>query len=171
IPRKSKKTHPIHQQNDQGSNIKQAVSKEIDLWGIKKDGTQFSMNIGLTTNNLNGKPVTVAFLRDNVKRNGDFSLLEKSNAILTEVNRKYSTLIGNLQGIAFRCWNDRDWTMEYISGGCQHITGYSPQEYLQGEVRFGKVILPDDRDRVWNDIQNAIAEKHPFDLAYRIRDN
>lgn len=100
----------------------------------------------------------------------NLSLFNKSNAILTEVNRKYSALISNLQGIVYRCRNDRDWTMEYISEACLSITGHSPQAFLEGKIRWGWLIEPEDRGLVWNDIQKAITEKRPFDLSFRIRD-
>ena len=72
------------------------------------------------------------------------SILDKSNAILTEVNRKYSTLIGNLQGIVFRCQYDSAYTMEFISEGCLSITGHNPQAFLKREINFAEIIGPDD---------------------------
>lgn len=98
------------------------------------------------------------------------SLLDKSNAILTEVNRKYRSLIKNLQGIVFRCQNNPAYTMEFISEGCLAITGHTPQAFLKGEVCFGDIIEPDDNEMLWNEVQKAIVEKRPFELAYRIRD-
>lgn len=64
--------------------------------------------------------------------------------------RRLQTLIGNLPGIAYRCRNDRDWTMEFISEGCRELTGYTADELVESRVRsFVELIHPDDRDRVW----------------------
>jgi PAS domain S-box-containing protein len=170
IPQKSRKAHKIHWHNYNERPKKCTVGEHNDLCGIKKDGTVFPMDISLNPNYFEGKPITIAFLRDATQREKYISDIKTTNNVLTEVNRKYGTLVDNLQGIVFRSQNDRNWTTEYINEGCKFITGYSPQEFLEGKVHYGKIIVPDDRDKVWNDIQKAIAKKRPFDLAYRIQD-
>lgn len=99
----------------------------------------------------------------------DLALLKRSNELLTETNQRYSTLVENLNGIVFRCQNNRDWTMEYISKTCLPITGHTPQEFLEGKVHLGQIILPEDRERVWSEVSKAKAEKSSFDLVYRIQ--
>lgn len=55
---------------------------------------------------------------------------ERNRKMLEEREREYRTLVNNLPGFAYRCANDRDWTMLYISEGCTEVTGYSPEELL-----------------------------------------
>ena len=43
---------------------------------------------------------------------------------LRENERRLATLLSNLPGMAYRCKNDRDWTMKFVSGGCEALTGY-----------------------------------------------
>jgi len=43
---------------------------------------------------------------------------------LRESQRQMATLMGNLPGMVFRCKNDPDWTMEFISEGCYSLTGF-----------------------------------------------
>src|SRR5665811_2572834 len=40
-----------------------------------------------------------------------------------ENERRLSTLMSNLQGMVYRCQNDRDWTMEFVSVGCRDLPG------------------------------------------------
>ena len=99
----------------------------------------------------------------------DVTDLKKAMNELYESNRKFSTLIDNLPGIVYRCKNDRNWSMKFISDGCYAITGYKPEQfYNSDEVSWGKIILPQDRDRVWGAIRRATLKKMPYGISYRI---
>jgi PAS domain S-box-containing protein len=89
---------------------------------------------------------------------------------LRESERKLTTLMGNLPGMAYRCRNDARWTMEFVSQGCRPLTGYRADQ-LVGETAtaFVDLIHPDDRDRVRHSVQEAIAQSRPFTMEYRIR--
>ncbi|MGV7222211.1 MAG: PAS domain S-box protein [Nitrospinales bacterium] len=79
-------------------------------------------------------------------------------------------LISNLPGMVYRCHNDRDWTFEYASDACENLTGYKASYFVNRTKSFTEVIHPDDRDYVWNTIQQALKNRDPFQLKYRIRD-
>ncbi len=170
IPKNYRKSLKLHRQNYNEQPKSRVGDKEIELWGLKKNGTEFPMDISLTLNTFETEPVTVAFLKDTTKRKNKAMLLAESNASLIESNRKYSMLIGNLKGIVFRCHNNRDFTMKFISDGCLSVTGHSPDDFLEGRVQYGKIILPEDKEKVWNNIQQALSEKEHFDIVYRILD-
>ncbi len=88
---------------------------------------------------------------------------------LEERQRALMTLLGNLPGMAYRCRNDRDWTMEFISEGSYPLTGYSPDDLIGNKViSYGDVIHPDDRDMVWESVQAGLKEKEHFQMNYRI---
>jgi len=170
LPEKFKKKHNIHRKKYVKKPETRTMGLGLDLWGLKKNGTEFPLDISLSPTTLQGKSVTVAFIKDATSRMMDLTAIQQTNAILKESNRKMGTLISNLQGIVYRCKNDRDWTMEYISEGCEHITGYSPQEFLEGKVHFSHITFKEDQEEVWKETQKALAEKTPFSLTYRIRD-
>jgi PAS domain S-box-containing protein len=73
--------------------------------------------------------------------------------------------------MVYRCRNDRDWTLEFVSPSCQILTGYSPERFVESrQVSYGRdVILPEDRERVWQDVQQALKVRMPFQLSYRIQ--
>ena len=75
---------------------------------------------------------------------------------LQERERELSTLMDNLPGIAYRCENDRNWTMRFISQGCLKITGYQPEELIDNaEISYASLIHPDDLQQVWTRNSNS----------------
>lgn len=87
-----------------------------------------------------------------------------------ESERKYSVLLSNLPGMAFRCKNDEDWTMELVSSGCFALTGYQPDELLfNNPVNYASIILEEDRDMVWKTIQKGLSPEKNYEITYRIR--
>ncbi|MFB6269581.1 MAG: response regulator [Halobacterium sp.] len=94
----------------------------------------------------------------------------RSERALAERNRRLETLISNLPGIVYRCENDPDWPMEFVSGECERLTGYTADALESGDVVWGDdVIHPEDRDRMWVAVQDALDDREPFEVTYRIR--
>ncbi|MFA9517427.1 PAS domain S-box protein [Halopenitus sp. H-Gu1] len=87
-----------------------------------------------------------------------------------ESQRRFRTLLSNLPGMVYRCGYEQGWPMEFVSGGSIELTGYDPSELVDGDVVYGAdVIHPDDRDHVWNSVQEAVESGDPFRIEYRIR--
>lgn len=170
LPKKFEKKHKTHRKEYIKKPQHRAMGIGLDLWGLKRDGSEFPLDISLSPSAVNGKSVTVAFIKDATSRMMDMTALQETNAILQESNRKLGTLIGNLHGIVYRCRNDRDFTMDYISDGCLHITGYSSREFLTREINFPQITFKEDREQLWRATQKALKEKKPYSLAYRIKD-
>ena len=88
---------------------------------------------------------------------------------LKESQRRLTTLISNLLGIAYRCKNDPDWTMEFISNGCYSLTGYMAEEIIgNARLSYNQIIHPEDRKSVLDIIHNALENKKSYQLSYRI---
>ncbi len=100
---------------------------------------------------------------------GDTTDWKKAHDKLQESRRRLATLMSNLPGMAYRCRNDRDWSMEFVSDGCRSLTGYAPNDLIRGIPTYNELIHKDDRDPVWSSVQEALADRRPFELSYRIR--
>jgi len=88
---------------------------------------------------------------------------------LRESERRVTTLMANVPGMVYRCRNDRDWSMEFGSDGCRELTGYAPDELtLDGRITYASLIHSEDRERIWNEVQEAVAGRKLFRLSYRI---
>lgn len=89
---------------------------------------------------------------------------------LAESERKLSTLFDNLPGMAYRCRNDEHWTMTFVSDGCLAVTGYQPADLMDNRTAsYASLIHPDDRSCVYQRIREALDQRTPFQLEYRIR--
>jgi hypothetical protein len=100
---------------------------------------------------------------------GNISELSERENELYENHRKLQTLMKNLPGMAYRCSNERGWPMEFISEGCTQLTGYKPEEIVQGKVMYEDLIHPEDRHYVWEAVQQALQQNKPFRISYRIK--
>lgn len=95
--------------------------------------------------------------------------LNKAFREVKESQRRLATLMGNLPGMAYRCINDKNWTMEFVSEGAKGLTGYDPDDLIESKViSYNQVIHADDRDRVWSTVQESLAARRPFQMTYRI---
>ena len=85
-----------------------------------------------------------------------------------ENTQRLINLIENIPGIAYSCHNDINRTMTFISEGCYELTGYKPDDFIKN-LSFADIIIKEDRDKVWNEVQNAVKKKEKFVISYRIR--
>ena len=96
--------------------------------------------------------------------------IELSRQALREKERMLTTLMSNLDGMVYRCRNDEHWTMEFVSNGCYHLTGYRPEELLHNShLSYKELEHPEDRARVREEITAALLENRRFFVEYRIQ--
>ena len=89
---------------------------------------------------------------------------------LRESQRSHATLLSNLPGLVYRCLNDRYWTMEFVSQGCYELTGYRSDSLINNrDLAYADLILEEDQEYVWTEIQKALKESRHFEIDYRIR--
>ncbi len=85
------------------------------------------------------------------------------------LQRVLDTLVNNLEGMAYRCLLDRNWTMRFVSQGCLRLTGYVASALLDNQdTSWEQLTHPDDRLRVRQEITAAIAQGQRFTVHYAI---
>jgi PAS domain S-box-containing protein len=138
-------------------------TKSVNFSFVSPDGRSFYFDSRIVPETVEGGVVSVLSITR------DITELNKTENELRESERRLSTLLSNLPGMAYRCGNDQDWTMEFVSDGCQTLTGYAAADLVGNHVTsYNLLIHPDDRERIWTAIQNAVRQKAPFQLKYRI---
>ncbi|MFW5452152.1 EAL and GGDEF domain-containing protein [Thioalkalivibrio sulfidiphilus] len=77
-------------------------------------------------------------------------------------------VLGTIDGFVYRCKNDPDWTLVYLAGNLEELIGYRPEEFLDPTVTLASKTHPDDRERIWLEVQECLNAKRPYSLSYRM---
>lgn len=150
-------------------NYERLLSGEIDSYTmdkrfIKPDGSDVWVHVIVTSLAPSPQhPLHHVILARDVTESKN---IEKK---LLESERSKSVLLSHLQGMAYRCNYDRDWTMQFVSSGCFELTGYAPEALIGNkEMSFNEVITPEYRESLWEQWAEVIAARVPFRREYEI---
>ncbi len=139
-----------------GGNLKD------DGFHRRKNGTLFPIEYTTSLVNLGGRELILGI---------DLDVTERQRAYehLAESERRFATLLSNTPALVYRCSNEPDWPMEFLSDYAEELTGYPVQDLVTGGISFADLILEEERERVWNAVQAAVARRETFRLEYPIR--
>lgn len=89
--------------------------------------------------------------------------------IKEEAEKKLASVVKNVPGAIYRCANDANWTMNFISDSIKDITGYPASDFINNKVRsYASVIHPDDRKMVEEAVQEGVKNNRAYEMTYRI---
>ena len=82
---------------------------------------------------------------------------------------RYQALVANIPGAVYRCANDPEWTMEFISDQIEVISGYPASDFIHNAVRsYPSIISHDDVFRVVESVNKGLKAAKPYLINYRI---
>jgi diguanylate cyclase (GGDEF)-like protein/PAS domain S-box-containing protein len=138
--------------------------KSIEILMRHKDGSW--RNVEATISNRLADPSVNAV----VINWRDITESKETEKALRESQRRYATLLANEPTFVYRCLNEPAWPMEFASAYALELTGYSPKDLLvSGTVKYGDLIVEEDRVRVREEVQTGLRERRRFKLRYSIR--
>ena len=153
--------HHLHAFGQSGVTSRK-MGKLGTVMGLRSNGEEFPIEAAISHISVENRKYYTVILRDITDR-------KRTEEAHQESQRQLTTLIGNLPGFVYRCRNDRNWTMLYISEGVSDLTGYSAKEYLVHQlISYGGNTHSSDRERVWQEAQAALAQHRPYETTYRI---
>ncbi|MBS3765938.1 PAS domain S-box protein, partial [Candidatus Bipolaricaulota bacterium] len=85
----------------------------------RKDGTEYWTEVVVTPLEHEGEQANLSINRDITER-------KKALSKLQQKEKEMSVLFSNLPGMAYKCENNKDWTMRFVSQGAEELTGHPP---------------------------------------------
>jgi diguanylate cyclase (GGDEF)-like protein/PAS domain S-box-containing protein len=99
----------------------------------------------------------------------DITERKEAEEELGESRRRLSALLSNVSAYLYRCRNEPAWPNEFVSDYAFELTGHTPKELTDGSVMFADLIVEEDRERVWEEVQAGLADRRRFELRYSVR--
>ncbi|MDX9917142.1 MAG: PAS domain S-box protein, partial [Gudongella sp.] len=131
---------------------------------IKPDGSIVWGSLTLAPLNMDDKAN-----RMNIIMLEDVTEQVESREKLRQSDEFKEVIISNIPGVVFRCDNDENWTMHYISEGCLDLTGYSPECLLNNQkLSFNDLIDPEYRETLRVRWAEALKENENFKSEYQL---
>jgi PAS domain S-box-containing protein len=139
IPEKFKKHPKNHKENYKAKTKAKRIGKDLELWGLKKDGSQLPLEISLTPTKIEGKQVIIIFVIDITEQKTKDALFSiKNNALASTSN-----------GIVIADAQNPNRPIIYCNAAFTKITGYTQKEVLNKNCNF---LQNDDRHQKEIDI-------------------
>ncbi len=136
---------------------------------VSQDGTSVGLIALLSDQPMALPGVAEEVLRISAAQAGAELGRRRAEESLLESERRLHTLMNHLPGMAYRCHNDADWTMEFVSQGVRELTGYPPEALIDSQrLSFAQLIHPSDRARVDAEVQACLAKGKPYRTIYRL---
>ena len=143
------------------TGVSRILDSGRELEGRHQDGTMLPIRVAIGKIDTPGQPLFVAFVTDmRSSRNMEQALKDSE--------RQYRTLIRNIPGVSFHCSFAPEWKMIFISDAVFNLTGWMPQDFIEGRVRLFELVHPDDRQRVNDTCVQAAGEQRDFENVYRM---
>lgn len=81
----------------------------------------------------------------------------------------FQSIFASVEAFIYRCHNDEDYTMNTIEGALHALTGYTIDDMVGNKkVSWAGITSPKDIDRLVADVDAAIEQRKPWDVAYRV---
>lgn len=99
----------------------------------------------------------------------DITNRRQTEEALKESEQRFKSLVSNIPGVIYRCANDPDWTIYFISDAIEEISGYPASDFIHNNIRsYASIIHPYDLESIDKKVQSGVEKKEPYVIEYRV---
>jgi PAS domain S-box-containing protein len=81
----------------------------------------------------------------------------------------FSSIASRMHGFLYRCRNDSNYTMLFMTEGIRSLCGYEASEFIDNRNRtFASILHPDDSAHVDTAVASALESKSAWNVDYRL---
>lgn len=137
------------------------LGRRVELTAVRADGTELPVELTITRSDLPDGPLFTGSLRDLTER-------RRAEDALKEAEQRFRTLVEQVPTVTYICDYDEAATHRYISPQAEALTGYPASRWIEDPGHWQRILHPDDRRRVVEQIAHCVREQIPFDCEYRM---
>ena len=159
VPEPHHSNHDDYLSNYIGGGERKVIGFARKLDAVRKDGTLFPMELGVTEMQLNERRLFLGTVRDMTDRLNAETQLHRSSESLKTTQR-----IAKLGGWSWDiATGELAWSDEIF-----RIFGYRPQEFPPTYETFLAAVHPEDRDKVQAAVGAAVENKSTYSVEHRV---
>jgi formate hydrogenlyase transcriptional activator len=137
VPQRFRGAHPRHRENYEAHPRARQMGAALNLFGLRKDGSEFPVDIMLKPIETESGPAVVSFIRD-------VSEQRAAQEALRQNDLRLRSILESIDEYAIYMM-DPDGHILTWNAGAQRIKGYTPDE-IQGR-HFSRFFVQEDRER------------------------
>ena len=165
LPTRFRARHAAHRITYQEQPRLRRMGERLDLWALRKDGTEFPVDVNLGPMQNRGEPTVIAIMRDVTERH-------EAERALRESEQRYRTLVQNIDEIVYMVEVTGALLagrVIFVSDRAERTTGYAARNFLENPQLWNSLIHPDDVSSVASLTSRMLRDRTAVTRRYRVR--